>query len=1059
MIRKPMQRDTAGRMATFILVCFFVSGLTGLVYEVLWTRMIVKIIGGAPFAVSIVLTVFMAGLGLGSLLASRTVDRIQEPMRLVRLYGLLELAVGGYCLILPLLLRAFEPIYSVLYNRLFEHFMPYSFLTFVGCSLLLVAPVICMGATLPILCRFYVTRLAHLGTHAGRLYGLNTLGAATGALLTGFWLIEGLGTTGTLVLAVAINVVVGLSCVWAGTRKRGHRAEVGGQRAQPRDHEPSVPSAPVSRATVAAALAVFAVSGFCAMAYEVIWTRLLGLMVGPTTYSFTLVLVTFITCLALGSMVFGWVADRVAGPIHWLVATQLAAALLALLISQILGNGQLFFAKLLYSYHTHFALMSVLKALCLFAFMFPPTLLLGATFPLVGKIFTPSVSKVGTSVGLAYAVNTLGAVLGSFCAGFVLIPFLGKERGLAMVVALQIATSLVIALVVLRRTQRPLWRLAGLVLIAVVGLGLCLRYPLWDRHMLSIGKYHRLSGLAKVLDDIGWLKAMFHGTAVLEASKDTKLVYYGDGIGGFTAVLEDVPSSWQGEPRYTLVNSGKADASSYADMETQTLLAHLPMLFHRSPRQVMVLGLGSGITAGEVLHYPIERMDVLEISPQVVEASRFFLPWNNNVLSDARTHLIIQDGRAHLQLTNRTYDVIISEPSNPWMAGLATLFTQDFFTLVRDRLGSDGIFVQWLHAYSIDWPTFSLVGRTFASVFPNSALVVTNPLVPGSDCLLVGFKGKERLALENAKRNLPFIQRSTNVTCPNPDVLCTLVVSEDLPRLFGDGPINTDAHPRLEFAAPRLIYTVDTEDPAIPATVRKRAWLSPNVVQRAKHVHTDIDGQIDLAAYAFSLHWPFPKMVDLSKATPAQREQFGRLAEAYAADHPLVFSILGDKTLEQRCRLAQIRGIEAKMDSAPDKAIAYHHLGGLYSDLDRAPEAVACYRQALKYRPDSAEVLNSLAWRLAVYTEAGFHDPQQAVELAERACTLTGHTSARLMDTLSVAYAATGRYDQAKAAASQALQLAQSTQQVERAKGIRARLGLYEAGRPYMEPLPVPHPP
>jgi len=179
--------NSGGRITGLVLVCFFFSGMTGLVYEILWTRMIVKIIGGAPFAVSIVLTVFMAGLGLGSFIAGKIIDKIKEPAELVRLYGILELVIGGYCLILPALLLLFLPVYRLLYNNFFEHFMLYSFLTFVGCSLLLIVPVVCMGATLPVLCRFYVSRLSHLGGHIGRLYGLNTIGAAAGSLACGFW--------------------------------------------------------------------------------------------------------------------------------------------------------------------------------------------------------------------------------------------------------------------------------------------------------------------------------------------------------------------------------------------------------------------------------------------------------------------------------------------------------------------------------------------------------------------------------------------------------------------------------------------------------------------------------------------------------------------------------------------------------------------------------------------------------------------------------------------------------------------------------------------------------
>ena len=370
MIKKKISRSSANnRVMLLILVCFFLSGLTSLIYEILWTRMIVKIIGAAPFAVSIVLTVFMAGLGLGSLLAARTIDRIAHPARLVKIYGTLELIVGLYALVVPLLLAIFEPVYSVIYNRLFSHFMLYNLLTFVGCSVILLIPVICMGATLPVLCRFYVTELSHLGTHTGRLYGLNTIGAAAGSLLCGFWLIELLGVWGTLTFAVLVNCLIGFSCILAGHKLERQQ----GDRVTRASREPLREGAAIGDklagrpAVVKAALVIFAVSGFCSMAYEVIWTRLLGLIVGPTTYSFTIVLVTFILGLALGSMFFGYLADRSGKAVWLLVYTQTGAALFALGISQVLGGSQLFFAKLLFSFKDHFALLNLAKTVILFA--------------------------------------------------------------------------------------------------------------------------------------------------------------------------------------------------------------------------------------------------------------------------------------------------------------------------------------------------------------------------------------------------------------------------------------------------------------------------------------------------------------------------------------------------------------------------------------------------------------------------------------------------------------------------------------------------------------------
>ena len=434
-------------ISTLVLLCFFLSGLTGLIYEILWTRMIVKVIGSAPFAVSIILTVFMGGLGLGSFLASRTIDRIQAPNQLLRIYALLELVIGFYGVILPGLIIISKPLYSFLYNELFHYFLIYSVFTLVGCIILLIIPVICMGATLPILCRFYVEQLGHLGTRAGLLYALNTIGAALGALLCGFWLITFFGVWGTLFFAVLLNGIIGVVCLLVsysmGTRS-GRQSELPDSSGDQVHVKNSSPDAfPADRTDhVFGALFIFAVSGFCAMAYEVIWTRLLGLIIGPTTYSFTLVLATFIIGLGLGSLIFGWLADRIKKPVWLLLYTQIIAALLVLGISQLLGNSQFFFAKLIYSYKGEFGQLATAKAVSLFVIMLGPTLCLGATFPLVGKIYTRSVNRIGQSIGSAYAINTLGAVLGSFSAGFLLIPWFGKEQSLSLVIAFQLLTAL-----------------------------------------------------------------------------------------------------------------------------------------------------------------------------------------------------------------------------------------------------------------------------------------------------------------------------------------------------------------------------------------------------------------------------------------------------------------------------------------------------------------------------------------------------------------------------------------------------------------------------------------
>ena len=326
---KPIQKnklsESQSKLFGLVLGCFFVSGLTGLIYEILWTRMIVAIIGSAPFAVTIVLTVFMGGLGLGSYIASKTVDRLEDPLKLIRLYGILELIVGVYGIIFPLLLVLYKPLYSLIYNHLFKYLIAYNLMTFVGCLLLLIIPVTCMGATLPVLCRFFIRRISRVGTHVGRLYGVNTIGAAAGALLCGFWLIDSLGVWGSLSFAIILNTIIGALCVFIsfwfkrGTVTSKTISKVTRKTSKQDAPEPDYSGTPTSDSVFA--LIIFGISGFCAMAYEVIWTNLLGLIVGPTTYSFTIVLVTFISGLALGSVFFGRLGDRIEKTMSLLLMT------------------------------------------------------------------------------------------------------------------------------------------------------------------------------------------------------------------------------------------------------------------------------------------------------------------------------------------------------------------------------------------------------------------------------------------------------------------------------------------------------------------------------------------------------------------------------------------------------------------------------------------------------------------------------------------------------------------------------------------------------------------
>ena len=959
-MNRPLSRSSHRSALTSIVIsCFFLSGVAGLIYQILWLRMIDKVIGSAPFAVSTVLSVFMGGLALGSYLAGKYIDRISSRRNLLSLYGKVEVSIGIYGLLLPFLIFLAKPVYTLAYNLIFKHFWLYQLFSFFGCSILLLIPTTLMGVTLPVLCRFYVADLDHLGARTGRLYGINTFGAFVGALSCGFLLIAKLGVYGSLFTAIGINILVGALCIGLAKKYYGsidfeERLDKGEDDRKSKGHIVHGVNSPEYDMVVPWALCIFCVSGFCAMAYEVFWTRLSGLVIGPTIYSFTLVASTFIVGLALGSMLFGWLADRSRGIFRLLVITQVFAACLALLISQFLGNSQFFFSKLIYMFQGDFREMVLVKFVVLFFILIGPTIFLGATFPLVNKIYTRSLPVVGKSIGNAYAVNTIGAILGSFMAGYILIPFLGKENGLRVVVGLQFVVALLALTSYVFKKGKRVRPLATIITGLILGAVLLMNFPSWDRKALSAGWYHRFDELEPSLKSTSWLEAAWKGSSKLAQHKhgESDLVFYGDGIGGFTTVEREVDSI--GTIHYSLLNSGKADASTHlGDRSTQTLLAHIPLLFHPNPEKVMVLGLASGMTAGEVLLYPVKRMDVLEINDQVLKACEFFTQWNNHCLTAPNTNIIIQDGRNHLELTREKYDVIISEPSNPWMAGLANLFTFDFFETVKGRLSENGTFVQWIHSYEMDWSTFAMVGRTFAEVFPDGLLIKTSL----SDLLLVGFNGQKNMGLETAYNNIRYAKQSTNITIRDPGPLFRLIVTEDLKKFFGPGPLHTDNRPHLEFAAPR---NLDNFDAYIAERITNQGWLSSQTVEVVESTK-NIDSMLDMLEFSLAQSSPSFDIVDINGLTPTQEKRYQKILMDYCSSVLINnYEIFPTPGLKAQCARLQSIKIKEHMATGREDALGHYNLAVAYRIMGETQEEIDALRKAILLDPFLYDAYNDL---------------------------------------------------------------------------------------------------
>ncbi len=341
------------------------------------------------------------------------------------------------------------------------------------------------------------------------------------------------------------------------------------------------------------------------------------------------------------------------------------------------------------------------------------------------------------------------------------------------------------------------------------------------------------------------------------------------------------------------------------------------------------------------------------------------------MLDDQRTHLIIQDARAHLGMYSGRYDVVVSEPSNPWMAGLATLFTRDFFDQVQSRLNDGGMFVQFLHSYQMDWEAFSLVGRTFADVFENSLLVSTGPSAKSMDFLLIGFKGKRRLRLEDAVAKLSYAKASSNIDLADARVMYTLVRSDDLSCLFAAGAMNTDAAPRLEFLAPKLMFRMD---PTIFANVERQAVFSSTTRQIKEELASDVDLQLAVIRYLLSVHMPYagevPSLISWDAADSGQAYNYRTLIRRYCEEYPVAlppFEFVDD-SMAKFCRQGMMSTLAARLHGGDTSSQSYRLYGGLLLSEGRTAEAARLYHERLATAPEDKDIRTRLA---GLYVEAG----------------------------------------------------------------------------------------
>jgi len=932
---------TARVLRRLLIVCFAASGAAALIYQVAWVRLLTLSLGHTVAAASTVLAAFMGGLALGAWAAGRaTVQRAPT----LAMYAVLELLIAATAIALPSMLGAFDPFLIRAYA---DGAAPTSFaLARVAvCFSLLGIPAAAMGATYPIavawLCRFEANgsvRDQRPTAVAGALYAANSAGAAAGALAAGFWLIESLGLRGTTWVAVFLNVAAAAVAFRLDRFSPVAPTATPSRRRTKRDVQ-AARAVATPRPILAACAA--ALSGCAALMYEVLWTRLLALTFGPTTYAFATMAASFIAGIALGSSLGIWIARRDTNAPLWLGATLIATAVSTVSAAAFTASYLPLLVAQDVATHTEVGSLFLRQAITIVLVLLPASVSLGATFSLALAAASAGIESAGRETARVYTANTLGAVSGALIAGFLLVPRFGLQSTFVYVSAALVAAGSGIAILATpRSTTRRLTVRAAAPLVGAAALGImALGLGEWDRDLITSGAYKYARRMP---------------VEALEPSlRAGHLEYYREGSAGTVSVRRLAGSR-------ALAIDGKVDASNGGDMLTQRLLGLLPTLLHSNPRDALVIGLGSGVTADAVLASgEVRRLDIVEISPEVAEASAYFDRENHKVLQKPQVRLLIGDGRSHLRLSTQQYDVIVSEPSNPWMAGVAALFTREFFQAARARLRDQGIFCQWSHTYEIAEYDLRSIVRTFASVFPEGTMW----LVGEGDLLLIGSVAPgidQRLAtlIERSQMHaVPTLLADVGVP-PSAAPFVLLSMFAGGPRLladFGNGAsVQIDDRMSLEFTAARAMH-----DPPEGHAARLRALaagseLPPAAAAVTRNARADewvARGDAELRAEAFALaHESFRRAATLdSQSARALRGS----TEAAAAMRQLA---------------AESDWLSTLAASEPHNAAVRVELSHARAALGDAEGAIAAARDAARIAPSSAEPLEQLA---SVFADLG----------------------------------------------------------------------------------------
>ena len=921
-----------------LFIAFLASGAGALIYQIVWLKKLSLTFGSSTLAVATVLACFMGGLAIGSFLMGQKSLSIK---RSILVYGLVEVTIGIYAFLLPYIFDLTDFIYRFIWPLTAGNYYGIAFLRFLLAFSILILPTSLMGATLPLLVRFYIDREEIITKYLGVLYGINTLGAVIGALLSGFILIEAIGVYDTNLVGVSLSFIAGGIALYLDKKETGLPIKL--------DIIQKV-TLTFPKITLKQDVIVWAMffSGFTAMVYEVVWARQLVLIYGSTTYAYTGMLVVFLVGITLGS----FVASKIT---NYSSKNKYIFALLQLSIGLIVLWGTFYYNSLFYIYYDIWLAFSkasaILPILVVSSLLiFPVAFIFGLLFPLAIRIHAQSHHEVARDAGYVYSMNTIGCILGSVFSGFIFIPLFGMH--ISLIIAAFI--NIIIALTLLLSYENTVKKRLVITTIAVLIL---ITFSFiradWKKEIMSVGLY---------VNNYLYNTKVNVNNYFENVMKYAKLAYYKEGFHSTIAVREFVNEEKQ-IVDYTLTNNGKNDASTtLRDIRTQTMLGYLPGLIKKKINTAAIVGMGSGQTASALLKFPVKSVDVIELEKAILETAEFFKMHYGNPLKDPRVNVIIDDARNFLRVTDKKYDLIISEPSNVWVSGVSTLFTEDYYEIIEQKLHKDGILVQWIQTYALKPAHIFSVIKALKNTFPYVYIFHSKT---GHDFLFVATNEELQLDLNliESRLSIPFVQEDLkNVFMIENayEVLSLFLIDTNTPeskKLFSVVKPNTDNNCYLEFAATKsfLEEAKIHESMPIELFLPLNGGITRNLVQNPPlEFYKSL--VINLSAM-------------LNRTIPSQR-----MEDAFEA--PLL--------KQQMLKYAYLN-----MQTNPNLPESYDLLGAVYMDNNDLENALTNLQKAIELGSNDTRtyIILSQIYNQLLFPDSNVFNPHKALEYALKAKT------------------------------------------------------------------------